>query len=476
MFSPSEGTDSIEAPLCFSQEVLLALNVLRGQGGTSWSQSIPLGLNLLGPLDRGRLETALDRLVQRQAVLRTAFDRNPKLAPIEWQTGMRIFSTSGMLTPGLFRQFVTRDSKLHMQSTHITDATQGEHSALLGSVDSAFGTPFDLRTPPLMRVCLVPLGREQHLLFLTLHQLVCDSWSLRVIHQELLSAFQGVEANAPKLPFQFHDYATWQHHQATTGYFSRSVKYWRERWARFEEGCLGYSDLPFSATGEARLGASAEAETIGLSDDLAKCARERLGVPVWQLVLTAFYIFLHACTRKTNLALWNVFANRSQSGTENLVGYFAHLHLVGVEIAPSHSAGQLLLQVQRELAGGERHAEIHTSLLWRMLGRVPHAGDMGLLFNSVDETNPPGSDTSEGGLVIERAVLPHIPGFRAAAGLHVTVTKRNAGHTLSALYSPHHFRSDAIREMLVDIRNIAMEIAGDPECSVAAISERYRRS
>jgi hypothetical protein len=73
--------------------------------------------------------------------------------------------------------------------------------------------PFDLAQGPLLRVTLLRISDEEHVLLVTMHHIVSDGWSLGVFNRELASLYQAFCAGAPsplaELPIQYVDYAVW---------------------------------------------------------------------------------------------------------------------------------------------------------------------------------------------------------------------------------------------------------------------------
>jgi len=460
----ADEVDEETRPLCASQETLIALDFLYGRN-SSWNQQVPLGFWITGLVTETDLKGALDRVSLRQSSLQAGIDRNPGVPDMEWQVGMKVFSANGMLVPGLFRQSLHPGAKVEIQYVQVPGSP--DRASIGPLVSAAISTPFDFNVAPLWRAFVFQAENWQMLL-LTFPQVMCDSWSLRIIHQDLRQALSSGRSDGPTLPFQFRDYAVWQRHQLTTSYFLPFVKYWRAQFDTFgEDTGLRYKDLPFSSPDKSMEGTPAESETVDLDGELIQSAEGQLP----ELILASLFAYLYQTSGKSKLALWHMFPNRSQQGTEHLVGYFAHLHLVGVEIPSGIAGGELLRQVTKQVENAGSHAEIHTSVLARKLGRVHRLGDAGLLFNSVDESDPLPSNVPAGDIKIERAVLPHIWGFRANAGLHITIAKRNSGYALISHFSPFRFRSESIRKMLRDVETIAMRIAEAPEEQISSLRE-----
>ena len=70
------------------------------------------------------------------------------------------------------------------------------------------------RRGPLFRTTLLRLGRERHLLLLTMHHIVSDGWSMEMLLRELATLYAAVAAGRPsplpELPVQYADFAIWQ--------------------------------------------------------------------------------------------------------------------------------------------------------------------------------------------------------------------------------------------------------------------------
>ena len=96
---------------------------------------------------------------------------------------------------------------------------------LSGELDQAF----DLVKGPLLRLRIFKLGKEDHLLQLVVHHIVCDGWSFDVLLHDLgvlySAACQGTEANLPE-PMQFREYAAWEQEQPESTAGAAVEAYW----------------------------------------------------------------------------------------------------------------------------------------------------------------------------------------------------------------------------------------------------------
>jgi tyrocidine synthetase III len=73
---------------------------------------------------------------------------------------------------------------------------------------------FDLANGPVIRTSVVSLSENQLEVFITIHHIACDAWSLKIIARDLRELYQAIIANRqpqlPALPVQYKDFAAWQ--------------------------------------------------------------------------------------------------------------------------------------------------------------------------------------------------------------------------------------------------------------------------
>ncbi|WP_191296541.1 non-ribosomal peptide synthetase, partial [Lentzea cavernae] len=136
--------------------------------GLYWGQSV---YDLAGPLDADLLADAWRTVISRHAALRSGF---------VWE---------GVSEPV---QVVLADVDVPLQVHDWSEVdSEAQHARLreLLAQDRALG--FDLAAPPLMRLYLVDRGEGRLWLVWGLYQGLCDGWSLPVVMDEVLAAYDG---------------------------------------------------------------------------------------------------------------------------------------------------------------------------------------------------------------------------------------------------------------------------------------------
>ncbi len=211
------------APLSFSQQRMWFLDRLEPGSPT---YNLRVLLRLSGPLDVCALAASFQEVVRRHEVLRTAF-REEDGVPVQvvlprLDLEMPAIDVSGLPAPVRQEESLRRTREL---------AVRG----------------FDLSRPPLIRVALVALGGTDHHLFVGMHHIVSDGWSMGVLVREVAALYAAFLVDAPlplsglpEPPIQYADFAVWQRGWLTGEVLERDLGYWRERLA----GAATELDLP----------------------------------------------------------------------------------------------------------------------------------------------------------------------------------------------------------------------------------------
>src|SRR5205807_3558623 len=99
-------------------------------------------------------------------------------------------------------------------------------------------TGFDLSRGPLVRVKLLQLGEEEHVLLVTMHHIVSDGWSVGILVREFSRLYEayrkGEESPLEELKIQYGDFAVWQREWLQGEVLEEQLGYWRKQLAGVE--------------------------------------------------------------------------------------------------------------------------------------------------------------------------------------------------------------------------------------------------
>ena len=305
-----------------------------------------------GALDAVALEQSLNAIIQRHEI---------------WRAGFRRLSNGP--NPS-FKQIIHANAALKISSINLENGSlaERENEALRMAIEER-ARAFDYEAPPLLRASLLRVKDGKYLFMLVIHHLLSDGWSLNLLKKELKSFYsefaEGVPACVPELPIQYADFGHWQRKSFAEGAFAGMLAFWRKQWAEYESGFIYTRELPFAkaASGEARHGASPV--VIEFDDgvqEIRSFARKNQ-LTLFMLFIACVNIVLHFHTGKERMALWGRFANRVRKETENLIGWFANSHLIGVTLSPSISVLELLQRVRRAVLEANSNQELPSYFL-----------------------------------------------------------------------------------------------------------------
>ncbi|HVR95834.1 MAG TPA: amino acid adenylation domain-containing protein, partial [Thermoanaerobaculia bacterium] len=277
-------------------------------------------------LDARRFRQAWERLVERHGVLRTAFlwdglDEQPlqvvrKKVSLPWQ------------------ELDWRGLPAEEQRRRLEELRHRERH-----------TPLPLDEAPLMRFCLIRLGRE-HALLWTAHHLLTDGWSLPLLVQELRSVYAAPAASALPPVRQFSDYVVWLRQQDP----SRAEPFWRGELAGFTApNALGIDRRAQEGAGHAEHGLRISREDTARLQALA--SRYKLTLPT--VTLGAWALLLSRYSGEQDVVFGNVVSGRPAAlpGVETMVGMFINTLPVRVRVDGAEPLGSWLQHLQeRQLA------------------------------------------------------------------------------------------------------------------------------
>src|SRR5436190_15666313 len=196
-------------PLSYPQEQLWFLDRL--QPGNPF-YNVLFAWRLKGDLDIPRLERSLQEIVCRHEILRTCFVMGEDEQPRQQVVGERF------------------DVRLQLVDLQEVEASQREKQAKRILAEEG-GKGFDLGQMPLLRGVLVRMAARDHILEITLHHIICDEWSLRILKEELARLYEaygkGQESPLPELQMQYGDYALEQRDLMRGEQYGQHMEYWK---------------------------------------------------------------------------------------------------------------------------------------------------------------------------------------------------------------------------------------------------------
>ncbi|MGM7643954.1 amino acid adenylation domain-containing protein [Nocardia sp. JW2] len=410
---PVAGPRPAEVPLSLAQQRMWLLNQLDPDATV---YNIPAAIRLTGTLDLPALEAAVRDLFTRHEVLRTRYPVTPHdrvrqpaaltrgTAAGQPATGASVDATTAHRGTGTAGQPATGASA-GATTAHRGTGTAGQ-PATGASVDAMAGrgtewgpvqevlapgavdldltpvpvtaddvlaevrctasTGFDVTAAPPVRLRLLRLGADEHVLVFVAHHIAADGFSMGPLTRDLVLAYTARTSGAAPawtpLPLQYADYAVWQ--RDTLGdetdpasIAANQLAYWTTELADLPDEIDLPTDRPRPAVQSfagATTGFDIDAD---LHAGLAALAR-REGVTLFMVVQAALATLLARLSDTDDVAIGTPIAGRGARELDDLVGMFVNTLVLRSRIAGDEPFTTLLAATRDTDLRAFAHADV----------------------------------------------------------------------------------------------------------------------
>lgn len=332
-----EGGEVGRYPLSCSQERLWFLEEVQPGSGLN---HISIGMKLSGCLDFATFHASIQAVVLRHDILKMGFGA---VGEIPYQA----HSTGGTAK-------VTQVSLRDISPEHLD-------AEIRRRIREEVFVPFDLGNPPLLRILLLETGEGEHLCILTIHRLVSDGWSLRLLCRELTEQYR-LRPNDHGLAHarsqrSYIEFGQWQRDQLESKRYVAQLGYWQ----RQLDHMPSLLDLP-SDRARPRVplfqgGSRIRVLPASMGADLgAFCSRQ--GMTKFMAVYSALCAWLQRVTRMTDIVVGTVLANRRQSQWQDVMGYFANTVALRMDLSDIETGEQLLQRARQTVCEAYDHQDV----------------------------------------------------------------------------------------------------------------------
>ncbi|MGV9860986.1 condensation domain-containing protein, partial [Gordonia sp. NPDC003425] len=321
-------------PLSFAQSRMWFIN--RFEPGTA-TYNIPALLRLRGPLDIDALRHAMVDVVARHEILRTTFPAVDG-APVQ------------VIHPA------------HRVTTDLDFAVVDDEDALREAVS----TGFDVTEQWPLRVRVLAMNADEHLVAVVAHHIAADGESMRPLVADLVTAYLaragGRSPDFVPLTVQFADYAIWQHETLgdpadPASVVGAQLDHWRTTLAGLPDVLDIPADRPRPTVAShrgARLEVTIPAEVAGRITATAAAH----GVTPFMVVHAALAVLLARLSGGNDIAIATPVAGRGQAVLDPLVGMFVNTLVLRTGIEPAEPFSDLLDRVRVTDLEAFTHADV----------------------------------------------------------------------------------------------------------------------
>jgi hypothetical protein len=326
-----------------------------------WGNHISGFIEIKGALTPGESETAIQRVVDRQEVLRTSF------------------------LPGKDRPLqLVRSTGTPLQSYRELSKAEARPEALEETMREVSRKPFDLVQGPLHRVEMMRRAANDHVLAFSIHHAIADGWSLGVFVQDLCTAYvmglkglkKAVATSVLKLadklepvPQTYSEWSAAERAFWTPAEIERRAGFWKTQLAGSQQVWSRRADV-------VRNHGALQRHVSALPPALTRAARnlaQRSGATLFSTLLAAFQFTLWKWTGRQDLTVGTPVANRNKPAVRQTMGYFAGVVPLRGHVDPARSFTDHLRDLHANAQDCFAHALPFAELARLLPGKEPHA-------------------------------------------------------------------------------------------------------
>lgn len=436
----SEPAQYVE--LSFAQQRLWFLDRL-APGNPFYNMRDSLYLN--GPLDVAALQRALDDIVRRHEILRTRFDAIDGYA-------VQIIAPSLILSVPLIDLQTVAEAERPMEARRL-------------AMEEAV-RPFDLARDPLLRVVLLRLDSERHILLTTTHHIISDNWSKGVFTKELTVLYSAFLTGEPsplaELPIQYADFAHWQRRWLQGTVLDAQLSYWKQQLKG-----VSVLQLPLDHARPAVPSFSGANQSVelpkALTENLKRLSQTQ-GATLFMILLAAFKVLLFRITGQSDIAVGSPIANRNRTELEGLIGFFVNSLVLRSDVSGEATFLELLAQVREVTLQAYSHQDLPFERLVEEFQTERNSGQNPLFQVIFALQNAPAPDWEFSGLTATRGKSS---AQTVRFDLEVYLWENDGGLAINMVYSTDLFDAASITRLLGHFQTLLEGVASNPRQRIA---------
>ncbi len=443
---PLTEKDRNNLPCSFAQQSLWLFDQILG-GSSQYNMYGTLSLT--GTLCYETLNKAFGTIVERHESLRTYFITNEEGQPQQVIQAAKPFVVN-------FQDFSLLSSDL-------------QQSACTRYINEECTRDFDLSCDLMLRVHLIKIAQDDHILLVTMHHIASDGWSMGILVNEFSQLYkahiQGQVNPLPPLPIQYADYAHWQRSWLQGEVLEQYLGYWEAQLA----GLPLVHNLPLDHPRPAAQSYNGKTY-VSRVDEETSDAMSRLchaqNATLFMGLHAAFSVLLSRYSNETDIVVGTPIANRQQAEVAGLIGFFVNTLVLRSDLSGNPDFVQLLKQSKAMLLDAYAHQQVPFELLVerlqpeRSLSHSPLFQVMLVLQNNEEGSlELPGLSVSSLGQNNVNVVK---------FDLILTVKEHKSGLMLSWEYNTDLFEASTIERMVAHFNFLLKSLVSAPDERVFA--------
>ncbi|MCL5261265.1 MAG: amino acid adenylation domain-containing protein [Gammaproteobacteria bacterium] len=282
-------------PLSYEQERLWFIDNF---DGPSYTYNIPVVLDFYGFFDIEVFNKSINFIVRRHAVFQSIFN-------IEGENVYQFIQSDMVIKPNV--KFISEndlDHEIEKESMHVFNLSEG----------------------PLVRFILFKISEEHLCLFINMHHIISDGWSIGLFFKELSQIYSSfVKGQVPilqSLPIQYGDFAIWQRSKYFAIQTESQLHYWRNNLKNYVD-----LNLPIDKRRPQTMTNNGGSYCFVVENNVLFGIRkiiEQEQVSLFMYLFAVYSILLSKLSVQNDIVIGSLVANRSSVEVEGLIGFFVN--------------------------------------------------------------------------------------------------------------------------------------------------------
>lgn len=288
-----------DSELSFAEERLWFLSELNP---SNTSYHLYRCLHIKGELDLDGFKQALKELIVKHEILRTGIYKEH----------------------GKPKRLVLEHVEIPLEFASLKNLTKEEINKILN--EHAI-VPFELKNPPLFRIHLFELGKQEHIFLLTIHHIIADGWSIDIFMDQLSKVYNCIVRQesffSEKLPIQYSHFATWQREWYQDGLIKKYKGFWENSLKDVPKiSCIPYDFSGFKIDKEANF-VQIEIDSY-LFNQIQGYLKEVNSTP-FNFFLAVLNILINRYTQSEDIIIGTPTSGRLRTEISEVMGLFINL-------------------------------------------------------------------------------------------------------------------------------------------------------
>lgn len=301
-------------PVSSAQKRLYVMQIMNPE---STLYNIPMVMELMGKVDKVKIEKAINALIAKHESLRTSF-------------------------------YLENDEilqKVHEVVNIQLEYEEAESKDEIDKILSSWIRPFNLNQLPLIRGGLIKAG-ERYLLLLDMHHIISDGTTMGILYHDFIKSYSGMKLETEQV--QYKEYAQWEKEQKEKRTWEKQKEYWKKE---YEEG-IPVLELPVDESRGKLEGSEGASISFEIDEETVKGIKEAVaavGGTLYMGLMAAFSILLSKYSGQEDIVIGSPIACRRHPQMEKVAGMFVNTLAIRTKPKAQKRIKDYLIELKHKL-------------------------------------------------------------------------------------------------------------------------------